>query len=81
MDQFEQETDIYENKDYHTIPSSARDLRTVVDILQGEKMFSESNSSNHTTYRKRPLLQSMKWNDVKAWISQKITELDIYSLT
>ena len=43
MDQFEQETDISENKDYHTIPSFARDLKTVMDILQDEKVFSESN--------------------------------------
>ena len=81
MDQFEQETDISENKDYHTIPSFARDLKTVIDILQDEKVFSESNLSNHTTYCKKPLLQSMKWNDVKSWIVQKINGLDIYSMT
>ena len=30
MDQFEQEIDQLENKDHHTIPSFARDLKTVI---------------------------------------------------
>ena len=81
MDQFEQETDLVENKDYHTIPSFARDLKTVIDILEGEEVFSESNLNNHRTYGKKPLLQNMKWDDVKAWLHQKIIELDTYSMT
>ena len=80
MEQFEQETDLSKNKD-HTIPSFARDLKTVIDILEGEEVFSESNRINHRTYGKKPLLQNMKWNDVKAWLHQKIIELDTYSMT
>jgi len=45
MDQFEK--DLPENKDYHIIPLFSKVLKTVIDTLEGENVFSECNLTNH----------------------------------
>jgi len=55
MDQFEKEIDLPENEDYHMIPSLGKDLKTVIDILEGENVFSKCNLINHRTFCRNPL--------------------------
>ena len=71
--QFLRDTSISHEKDYHSIPSSSKDMLMMVQQLTTDKVFKAQENRQHTVYKDHvPLLDSINWNNIQKWIKERI---------
>jgi len=75
--QFEKELALTENKDYHTYPSFKKDLDAITQLLIAEKVFTDGNRT-YTSYKGKPLFESICWDDVSKWVKEKLINTSMY---
>ena len=73
---FEHEAAVYENKAFHSFPKFTKDLKSIVDQLVLDGVFDEQGHQFYS-YKKHPLLQTIKWSSIKKWVVGKIVNLDL----
>ena len=73
---FEQEAEVYENKEFHTFPKFTRDLSFIVDQLVLDKVFDGDDHYSLHSYKKCPLLQTINWKPLTEWVEKKIKNLE-----
>ena len=75
---FEQEAEIYDNKDFHTFPSFQKDLTTILEQLTAEDLLDDSNPKILISYKKSPIVQSINLKKLTTWVGEKIINLDLW---
>ena len=73
---FSDESGVPTSKGHHTLPSFGKDLEMVMRELQSEEVFSVKDGRHLTSFMKPPLLKTMKWNNIKDWVKNKLQEFD-----
>lgn len=69
------ETDMTENKDFHTIPTMKKDLDYIVKQLTDSEVFKVKHEHHHNSYNNHKLLfHSINWNKIKDWLKEKIVD-------
>lgn len=77
-EQFEKEIGLLANKDYHSLPSFEKDFQAVIRVLQSEQLLADNYSGDYGSFNKQPLLTSLEWHKVVAWVKEKIINLEVY---
>lgn len=73
--QFMTETDMTENKDFHTIPTMKKDLDYIVKQLTDSEVFKVKHERHHNSYNNHKLLfHSINRNKIKDWLKEKIVD-------
>ena len=73
--QFMGESNITENKDFHTIPSINKDLSYLIKQLIDSEVFKVKHGRQHDSYNKyKPLFHSINWSKINDWIKDKIID-------
>ena len=76
---FISKSDITVSKPHHTYPSFNKDLDAILKELRSEGIFSVEDKRKLTTFKRQPILQSVKWKNVEEW-AKKIINFDNFSL-
>lgn len=75
---FEQECEIFTNKNYHTVPSFSNDLSKIQQQLERDKIFIVTNNRHHASFpTHQPLLQNLDWKKATEWVKEKIINYDV----
>ena len=75
---FESEAEASVNKGYCTYPSFAKDLSQILHMLEEQMVFEVKEGRTVKGYRRLPLLSSLKWKDITAWVHSKLLNLQVY---
>ena len=77
---FISKSDISVSKPHHTYPSFNKDLDAILKELRSEGIFSVEDKRKLNTFKRQPILQSVKWKNVEEWAKKKIINFDNFSL-
>lgn len=73
--QFMAETDITENKDFHTIPCIKKDLSYLIKQLTDSEIFQLKHGRQYNIYNNhKPLFHSINWSKINDWVREKIND-------
>ena len=76
--QFEEQTSNYTVFNYHPVPSFGKDLSTVVQVLQDEKVFLLTPGRSHKSFRaKCALMKKLSRKDLVKKIEKSISQLQL----
>ena len=68
------------NKDYHTKKSIQKDLSMIEQQLITDNVFVQVENQNYKIFpHHKPLLQSIKWENISKWLKDKIINYNTYS--
>ena len=75
--QFKRDSDVSNNKPYHSMPSFNKDLEKIVDQLKKDEVFVVKPDRQHSTYQDHiPLLQDLNWKNLTEWVKEKLIDMD-----
>ena len=61
-----------ENKDFHTVPSTKKNLDMIQQQLTELKVFEVTDKRQYRLYKDNPLLQLIDWKNICKWCKDKI---------
>jgi len=69
-----------QNKDHHTKRSIQKDLSMIEQQLITDNVFEQVENQNYKIFsHHKPLLQSIKWENISKWLKDKIINYNTYS--
>ena len=75
---FEGQTSTYTAFNYHRVPSFGKDLNTIVQVLQNEKVFVLTPGRSHKSFRANcPLIKKLSRNDLVKKTEKSISQLQL----
>ena len=75
--QFMAESDITDNKDFHTIPSINKDLSVLIKQLTDSEVFKVKHERQHGSYKNYKPINAIDWTRITGWIKGKIINYNI----
>ena len=75
---FEEQTSTYTAFNYHRVPSFGKDLNTIVQVLQNEKVFVLTPGQSHKSFQANcPLIKKLSRNDLVKKTEKSISQLQL----
>ena len=75
---FEEQTSTYTAFNYHRVPSFGKDLNTIVQVLQNEKVFVLTPGRSHKSFQANcPLIKKLSRNDLVKKTEKSISQLQL----
>lgn len=75
---FQNEADVKENKGHVSYPSFDNDFKKILQQIEDEQVFVLKGNRSLENYSCPPLLTNFKWSNIKKWIKDKITNMNVY---
>ena len=75
---FEVEAEVTGNKGYCSYPCFEKDLEKILQQLKEEQVFTVNRGRALVSYNNRPLLASLKWQNIMKWVKSKLLNLQVH---
>ena len=74
---FKSQAEVMEEKGHVTYPSFESDFKKILQQIE-DKVFTLKENRSLENYSYPPLLNNIKWNNIKTWIKDKIINMNVY---